>query len=265
MRLVSLNVAIKINNTKKVVDYLKKVNPDFICLQEVARPLEKSVYATYRSQEVIDKILAKKYPYKFFVPFWVADSFRKGRKKYFRRFGGMIEQGSYILSKYPIIFGESKFYYKDYEWALDWSNWRQVDHARTLQVVEVKVKGKILRLLNLHGIFTGDRMGDKRTLQECRFIAKIAKEKKVPVIIAGDFNLQPQSPSMQILNRQFKNLILANNITATRPRHLISDGWDKTGKVVDYILVNNLVKVKKFKVDQVVISDHLPLILEFNI
>ena len=58
------------------------------------------------------------------------------------------------------------------------------------------------------------------------------------------------------------NLIARFNIKSTRPE--FDDGLDKGNMVCDYIFVNDKVKVNNFYVINSNISDHLPLILDFE-
>ena len=60
-----------------------------------------------------------------------------------------------------------------------------------------------------------------------------------------------------------KNLIDIYNIKSTRPN--FNDGLDKGNVVCDYIFVNDKIKVNDFKVIQSNASDHLPLLLDFEI
>jgi endonuclease/exonuclease/phosphatase family metal-dependent hydrolase len=53
------------------------------------------------------------------------------------------------------------------------------------------------------------------------------------------------------------------DIKTTRPT--FDDGLDVGDIVCDYIFVNDLVIIKDFKVDYTIVSDHLPLHLEFDL
>lgn len=66
-----------------------------------------------------------------------------------------------------------------------------------------------------------------------------------------------------MLNQEFRNLIAEFDIISTRPD--FDDGRDVGNNVVDYIFVNDKIKVKNFEVLDSKISDHLPLILDFEI
>lgn len=259
MKLICLNLAIKINNTQEVIDFLLKQNPDIICLQEVGFAHEESVFETFNTRKKIDHTLLEKYPYSYFSPLWLANGFTKVK------FGGFLEQGNYILSKFEIKQSSTDFYHKKYERVLDWKtvNFRTEDHARALQTVELICNDKTLRIMNIHGIWTPDKMGDERTITQSKFILEKIAEKDVPIILVGDFNLLPESKSMKIIDKEMRNVIDENDVKSTRPE--FDDDLDKGEQVVDYIFVNDKIICKKFEVINTNISDHLPLILEFEI
>lgn len=167
------------------------------------------------------------------------------------------------MSKFPITSATNEFYYKHYEYMLDWSNWKQEDHGRAVQVVELSVQGQPLQILNVHGIWSKTRQGDERTLAQCKYIALAAQRRNIPTIIAGDFNLAPDSESIQYMNKQFRNLVTEHNVTSTRPD--FKDEIDSGKNVVDYIFVNDKIEVSHFEVIDTDISDHLPLLLEFEL
>lgn len=75
----------------------------------------------------------------------------------------------------------------------------------------------------------------------------------------GDFNLDPDTKSLKILERNLKNLIKEYKISTTR-----SSLYARQHKFADYVLVSPGIKVINFQVPDIAISDHLPMILEFN-
>ena len=95
------------------------------------------------------------------------------------------------------------------------------------------------------------------------YISKAAKRNDIPTIIVGDFNLFPDTKSIKMLDKEFRNLIKEFNIITTRPD--FNDGMDFGNNVVDYIFVSDKIKVNNLKVVKTDISDHYPLILDFEI
>lgn len=262
MKLLNLNIGIKINNTKEVAKFIKDTDADVVAIQEIVRHLEDGVFDEFRSKFGVEQVVGNDYPYKFFGPLWVTEAFRKEGKIH-RDFGGLIEQGNEILSKYPMIDAVNEHYYKSYSYAIDWTNWKKEDHGRALETVELKIGNKNLQILNIHGIWTEDKQGDKRTEDQCLFVVKTALKKNIPTIITGDFNLLPTTPSIQIINKSFRNLIEEFKVKTTRPD--FDDGLEKGRNIVDYVFVTPDVKVKDFKVIDTTITDHLPLLLEFEL
>ena len=66
-----------------------------------------------------------------------------------------------------------------------------------------------------------------------------------------------------MINKNFINLIEKYKITSTRPN--FDDGRDIWNNVVDYIFVDDKIRINDFQVLNIDISDHFPLILDFEI
>jgi len=78
--------------------------------------------------------------------------------------------------------------------------------------------------------------------------------------LCGDFNLLPETKSLIMFeDAGMKNLIKEYNITSTRNKF---KKFNK--KISDYVFVSNNVNVSSFKVPDVLISDHLPMIFEIQ-
>ena len=55
MKLVSLNVALFEANNKILSSFLHEQNADFVCLQEITRGLESTVFEDYISKNMVDQ------------------------------------------------------------------------------------------------------------------------------------------------------------------------------------------------------------------
>lgn len=263
MRLVNINVGIKINNSEKIAEYVKTTSPDIVAFQEVVRHLDESVFPLFRSLSDITAIIGGEYPHKFFGPLWASKGYTKNGKMH-KDFGGLVEQGNAVWSKLPIVGASNEHFYGTYTLAIDWTNWEKEDHGRALIVSELTdANGKPFQVLNLHGIWTKDKLGDERTIKECEYVLNASLRKSIPTIITGDFNLFPETPSIQILNKHYRNLISEYKVTTTRPD--FKDNIDVGLNVVDYVFVNEGIKVNTFEVPHSDISDHLPLVLDFEL
>lgn len=126
----------------------------------------------------------------------------------------------------------------------------------------MKIGEKELQIINVHGTWNKDKIGNKRTKIQTKAILENIRY-DIPCIVVGDFNLLPDTKEIKSLSSNLENLIERFNIKSTRPE--FDDGLDKGNIVCDYIFVNNKVKVNNFCVVNSNVSDHLPLILDFDI
>ncbi len=133
--------------------------------------------------------------------------------------------------------------------------------SRNVQFIEFPKSGKEYTIINFHGLWSGkerldseDRISQSKKLKE--FLNTLGGTK----IVCGDFNLKRDTKSLAILDKGMKNLIKESGVTSTRPERY----FPYPDKFCDYILVDTDVKVTDFKVLQDKVSDHLPLVLEFE-
>jgi endonuclease/exonuclease/phosphatase family metal-dependent hydrolase len=263
MKLISFNIGIKIDNSKAIGKFIESQKPDIVAFQEIIRHFDDAVFDMYKSKSDIEKIISKRMPYSFFGPQWIADAMRKNGKMH-RDFNGFVEQGNEVISKFPITNATNEHYHKQYSLELEWANFHTEDHPRSVQIVELDIDGRTVQVLNLHGLYSKGKLDSERTIAQCRYVLNAAKRKNIPTIIVGDFNLFPDTESMQIMNKEFRNLINEYKIVNTT-RSDYKDDVKKGDSVVDYILVNEMIEVNNFEVIDTDISDHLPLILDFDI
>lgn len=135
--------------------------------------------------------------------------------------------------------------------------------SRSMQSIQFKFNNKILNVYNLHGLWVPDSFGkqdnDER-IEQSRKIERFMQKHDGEKIVVGDFNLAPDTQSLKMLEKNLKNLIKECNIPTTR-----SSLYTRGHKFADYTLVSPGIKVVDFQVPNVAISDHLPMILEFNL
>lgn len=84
-------------------------------------------------------------------------------------------------------------------------------------------------------------------------------------VLCGDFNLLPQTKSIAMLEGRMRNLIKEYNIKTTRSKLNPYHGTPTEQHFADYVFVSEDIKVLDFKVPEAEVSDHLPMILEFEI
>lgn len=130
---------------------------------------------------------------------------------------------------------------------------------RNLQYISFIVNNNNYLISHFHGIWypktktdTPDRIKQMRKIKE--FLSPREERK----ILCGDFNVLPTTKSMKILEKGMVNLIKKYNIKTTRNKY-----YEREEKHTDYVLVSPNVTIKQFSVIDQLVSDHLPLLLEF--
>lgn len=259
MKLLNLNVCIKLDNNKEVIQLLKEDNYDIITLQEVMRKIDDNVFDKYKSSNIIKESLC--YKNSFFGPLWVAKCHKK-HNIITRDFGGLTEQGNEIISNHSIIESKNIFYHNTYSIFEETSKFREEDHGRAFTKSILEVNGKSLQIINVHGIWNENKLGNEKTINQINKILSNVRN-DIPSIVTGDFNLLPESESIKIMESKMSNLITKYNILSTRPT--FNDGLDKGDIVCDYIFINDKIKVNDFRVLNRNVSDHLPLVLDFDL
>ncbi|MFH1561130.1 MAG: endonuclease/exonuclease/phosphatase family protein [Patescibacteria group bacterium] len=132
---------------------------------------------------------------------------------------------------------------------------------------QLKYKGKIINICNVHGVCKpGDKKDNQNRLLQTQEIIRAYQKLDGLKIIGGDFNLDADTKSVKLFeNNGYINLIKKHQIPTTRNRLI----WDKFPNnkqyFSDYVFVSPSLKVKTFSVPNIEISDHLPMILEFDL
>jgi endonuclease/exonuclease/phosphatase family metal-dependent hydrolase len=79
-------------------------------------------------------------------------------------------------------------------------------------------------------------------------------------VLCGDFNLLPDAGSMRIFGAAgLRNLVLEFGVTSTR-----TSLYPGLERFADYVLVSDGIGVRDFRVLLDEVSDHAPLLLEFD-
>lgn len=152
---------------------------------------------------------------------------------------------------------------------------RPVSHADAATglglLVQLIVGGRTVSILNTHGnphvIEPQDTKSDsvERLRQSDDFLQAVASAE--PDIIGGDFNLLPDTESLELFRRAgYRDLIREYAIPTTR-NHLAWDRFPDGPKYLfsDYVFVSPEIQVKSFTLPEVEVSDHLPLVVDIEI
>jgi len=136
------------------------------------------------------------------------------------------------------------------------------DHTRKMQWVHIKHGRKDAMIMNVHGHWdpTGKSDNANRIEQSKVLVDFIKNSGPVPKILVGDFNLLPDSQSIKMIEGHFTNLISKYKIPTTRTSLYTGDD-----KHADYVFVSDEVLVEGFEALPDVVSDHVPLALQFDV
>lgn len=243
MKLLQLN-AWTMRLESRIATLINEEAPDIINFQEI---VESETFLGFfpTLSEFTNKI---KFHNQYFSPLF-SFSFMNGKA----------EAGNAVVSNLALHDRQTVFtnleYKTDFSFGEDDYNIRNFQH-----VVASDPNGKKFHIINNHGYHVpAHKDGNDFTIRECQKIAEYASSLEGPVIITGDFNLQPNSESIAILNKHFRNLSVEYNLKTTR-----NELTQKT-EVCDYIFVNDLVEVQDFYASEIVASDHQGLVLEFEV
>ncbi|HRN96921.1 MAG TPA: endonuclease/exonuclease/phosphatase family protein [Candidatus Saccharibacteria bacterium] len=242
MRLLQLN-AWQLRLAKKVEDMISLETPDIICLQEICDAKNELGFITTLTELQQDI----KYAHQYYSPVYSFDFMDE-----------TVGFGSAIIANQAFATKSSTFTSGQYKNSFTLNN--DDYNVRNFQHVTVSHNNEFIHIINHHGYHVPNhKNGNEHTLKACQQIADYIAKLDGPIIVAGDFNLTPNSESIEVLNGRLRNLSIEYNLQTTR-----NDLTTKT-EVCDYIFVNDKVKVNDFYISDVVASDHQGLVLEFDI
>lgn len=133
-------------------------------------------------------------------------------------------------------------------------------HCRNLQYIRVSIQNKPVLIANVHGLWNGRGKTDApERIEQSKAIRSFIDVREDAVVIVGDFNLNPDTQSLSIIENGLRNLVKEFGITSTR-----TSFYKKEGKFADYAFVSPELHVATFKVLPDEVSDHAPLFLEIQ-
>lgn len=133
---------------------------------------------------------------------------------------------------------------------------------RNAQYIQFILDKKLITVLHTHGIWVRGSRGDtpERIIQSKKIINFLNTQLGEKIIV-GDFNLARDTESIRILSSNMRNLIEEFKVETTRSLFYPKRSFDK---FADYAFVSPDLKLLNFDVPGVEVSDHLPMVLEFN-
>ncbi len=181
-----------------------------------------------------------------------------------------------ILTDYEEIFGYKKITEKEYYSVATYvRKGLSISASKTVSesdkygglgvYAEVIVNEKPMQIVNFHGIPVHDKLDTPETIQTSQGIIDMLKEKEGLKIVGGDFNVLPDTKSISMFgNAGYKRLIKEYNIPTTR-NELAWERFPAKLFFSDYIFTSPELQIQSFEVPNMIVSDHLPLLLEFEV
>ncbi|HSW89923.1 MAG TPA: endonuclease/exonuclease/phosphatase family protein [Patescibacteria group bacterium] len=228
---------------------IQKENPDILCLQEVFNGDAKQS-PNFRTIEQLDKLLPGFHHY-YSPELFEIWPFGQG------------DGGNAIYSRFPMREEQTIFLHREYQKILRPRNEKDFSHyPKNLQSVVVEIDGKRLHVANMHGIWGLDGKDSKERLQMSKLIVKEVKGKK-PLVLAGDFNLKPDTVTIQYIEKLLTNVFKGEMKTSFNMRH--KDNLGYASAVVDMFFASPDIKIVSKSVPGDDVSDHLPLLVTVEI
>ena len=175
---------------------------------------------------------------------------------------GKVDRGNLILSRFPIVNKNDVFYDVPYGIYFDDGKQDFSIFPRTIQHAEIQAGNQAVNVFNTQGIWGLDGDDNTRRLRMSKIIRDQIKDKE-NVILAGDFNVRPDTKTIHNIEKVLKNVFKDELVTTFNMKRKTNPGYATA--VVDMIFISHNTAVVSHSCPPVDISDHLPLVCEFNI
>ncbi len=232
-----------------MIAFLKKEEPDILAAQEVYGGTDPTLEARYRSVDVLARELGL--PHRFFSPAFLD-----------HRDIGAVEQGNCIFSRFPLRDTRTIFFDVSYD---PFYVEKGADFTRTprnLQCAAFDIRGTTVHVFNAQGIWGVDGEDNERRLRMSDVIVREVAGKP-HVILAGDFNVREQTQTVRNVEKLLANVFRGELVTTFNMRRKKGPGF--ASAVVDMVFASRDLRVVSRAVPDVDVSDHLPLVCEFEV
>lgn len=173
------------------------------------------------------------------------------------------DRGNAIISNLPIVDSGGTVFNHPYTTIYneaDLGDWRY--QPRVLQTATILCNKHQLNVLNVHGIWDFHGRDTELRYAQSKHILALA-EHKSPLIIIGDFNMNPDTEAIHMLEKSYQPVFGNELKTTFNMRKKTNPEFSQA--VVDLMFVTHDINIVSKKCPDVDISDHLPLIVEIEI
>lgn len=248
----------------ELVGWLKAVDAEIICLQEVTRTPNRSGWATFADGErtlpqrlnLFDDVSAVLPGY---TPYFVANDagpVTDGEGVELRQDFGI---ATWVRDDVPVVGLDARFVHSRF---VDHTVWDVDDRPRAALTVTVRdrVVGKSVSVIQCHGLRDPAGKGDSLIrLEQARKLAGIVERMcstSEVVVLCGDLNLLPTSKTFALLAEHGMTDLVGDADTRTSI-------YTKAIRSASYVLVSSPTAVRSFEIVAAPeVSDHRALVLE---
>lgn len=258
MKLISLNVWGG-KNYKELMDFIKNesFDTDIFSFQEVfdttENPVPDSEYKLDLYKQLGEVLNEFQGYFISTVDNYIAGSFSPDFIDFNLSWGQAI-----FVKKNIKIKSHGDFYVYGSKETFDPKDWNSF--PRVVLHVTIEENNKLITIGNLHGVWVkGGKNDTPSRILQSNMVNDFFDSQEAEGIFCGDFNLNMNTESIRLLEKNMRNLVKEYNIQTTRNKFFPGEE-----KFADYTFVSPGIKVLKFEVPNSDVSDHLPMILEFS-
>lgn len=178
---------------------------------------------------------------------------------------GKIDMGNLIFSKFPIIAKSTTFFdvpYGEYEYGAESGRTDFSNDPKNIQKVVLKTGLKNLNVFNMHGIWGFDGLDSPRRLKMSEKIINVIKNLD-NVVLTGDFNVDEKSKTIGKIEKYLTNVFKGERVTSFNMKRKTNPSYGNT--IVDFIFTSPNIQIIDHYTPQIDVSDHMPLVLLFEI
>jgi endonuclease/exonuclease/phosphatase family metal-dependent hydrolase len=226
--------------------YIEDEQPDVICMQEVFNA-DFEVMRPDRMFDILSRLKGLSgLEYEYFSPTYSLDIA-----------GGTAPYGNAILSRFPFEKAETIQIEHSTLEHVTAANYQH--NVNNLQIVTLVKENRTWTIANNHGHHELEPLGNGESVAAMQRIAEVLRMVDGPLVFCGDLNVVAESLAMRAFDGWMDDIVTHSGAKTTLARLNVD-----RDVVCDHILVNDSVSVKSFKVDDVIVSDHYPLVAELE-
>jgi endonuclease/exonuclease/phosphatase family metal-dependent hydrolase len=231
-----------------ISQFLQKENADIMCLQEVFDSDLKQLNRFQTMKNLRNLFPAYHYSYAPQMHEICTD--------------GEGDSGNAIFSRFPLTQPHTVFLRGTYEKIIRDESKGFTRYPSNAQFVRTTINDKTLHIGNVHGVWNTHGKDTPERLRMSELIINEITGKK-PLILAGDFNLNPDTESVHLIEKQLVNVCKENIISTFNMKYKNDPGFATA--IVDMFFASPNISIISKRIPDDDVSDHKPLIVEVEI